>query len=68
MNKATFCFSLKIFYLKSSPCGSAVTSPIGVSENMGFDPWPCSVNWGSDVASGYGVGGSWVPGIAVAVV
>ena len=40
----------------SSPCGSVVNEPDWHPWGCGLDPWPCSVGWGSSVASSCGVG------------
>ena len=40
----------------SSRHGSAVTNPTSIHEGFGFDPWRCSMCWGSGLAVSYSVG------------
>ena len=35
---------------------AGVANLTSMQEGMGFDPWPCSVGWGSGIAMSRGVG------------
>ena len=43
-------------HIKEFPCGSVVMELNYYTQGCRFDPWPCSVDWGSSIVMSYGVG------------